>query len=98
MEMDSPKAAHHTEAGGGSLLVSVRRDAFRLSFREAHDAPTWTVGFGGGAISVACVKVRYQFRDRCLPLRRMKSAPLLSGWPLVKDYLSISWPSGQATS
>jgi hypothetical protein len=24
MEMDSPKAAHHTEAGGGSLLVSVR--------------------------------------------------------------------------
>jgi len=26
--MDSPKAAHHTEAGGGSLLVSVNETHF----------------------------------------------------------------------
>src|SRR3989442_12626635 len=57
------------------LATGFSKTHFRLSFREAEDAPTWTVGFGGGAISAACVKVCYQFRHRCVPVRRMKSAP-----------------------
>src|SRR2546422_2091323 len=64
------------------LATGFSKTHFRPSFREAHDAPTWTVGFRGGVISAACVKFRYQFRHRCLPLRRMKSARLLSGWPI----------------